>query len=302
MSEITSDENVGSENKEHRVIWNRVVGLTVMHLACLAVFWVGWSATAVVLAICYYLVRTFGLTAFYHRYFSHRAFKTSRWFQFCGSLLGALALQKGPMWWAAHHRTHHRESDSEADIHSPKHGGFFWSHIGWLFQKDSAGTNRKLLPDWQKYPELWWVDRHALLIGAAAIILIYCLGESLHYFAPALNTNGPMLVVWMFFISTVFLYHVTYSVNSISHLVGSQRFKTTDDSRNNFLVALFTLGEGWHNNHHHYQSSARQGFTWWEIDMTYYTLWILNKFGLVWDLRPVPEHVLSGHKKSHRTN
>ena len=297
MSDSIKINDEATAASQSSIDWSRVVALTLMHTACLAVFWVGWSATAIVLAIGYYLVRTFGLTAFYHRYFSHRAFKTSRWFQFCGSIVGCLALQKGPMWWAAHHRTHHRESDSEKDVHSPRHGGFFWSHIGWLFQKEHSPTNRKKLPDWQKYPELWWIDRYALVIGVASIVAIYFFGEALNYFAPVLKTDGPMLVVWMFFISTVFLYHVTYSVNSISHLVGSQRFKTTDDSRNNFWVALFTLGEGWHNNHHHYQSSARQGFTWWEIDMTYYALWMFEKFGLVWDLRTVPEHVMNGQSR-----
>jgi stearoyl-CoA desaturase (Delta-9 desaturase) len=295
-SKVMQSEHASTS--QSRIDWIRLCGICSMHLGCVMVFWVGWSYTAILLAVGYYLIRTFGLTAFYHRYFSHRAFKTSRWFQFCGSLLGCLALQKGPMWWAAHHRIHHRESDSQNDVHSPRHGGFFWSHVGWLFMKDCTETKKHLLPDWKKFPELWWLDRHALTIGLLSMLLIYSLGECLWYFLPSLQTNGLMLVGWMFFISTVFLYHVTYSVNSISHLMGSQRFKTSDDSRNNFIVAMFTLGEGWHNNHHHYQSSARQGFKWWEVDMTYYGLWLFSKIGLVWDLRPVPEHVINAESRS----
>ncbi len=276
-----------------RLDWLCVSVLAFMHLGCLGVFWVGWSWIAVSIALALYVVRAFGLTAFYHRYFAHRAFRTSRWFQFVGAMLGCTALQKGPLWWAAHHRDHHRLSDREGDVHSPHVHGFVWAHMGWFLTPRNNELRSRLIPDWLKFPELRWLDRGAPLLAVVFAGALYALGESLRAWLPQFNTNGPQLLVWGFFLSTVFLYHVTYSVNSIAHLVGTQRYETDDESRNNLLVALLTLGEGWHNNHHHYPSSARQGFYWWEIDVTYYTLVVLARLGLVWDLRPVPRHVLN---------
>ena len=292
----TSDQHSVDGDQDNTIEWSRVIGLLIMHLGCIGVIWVGWSWTAVIVAFLLYLVRAFAITGFYHRYFSHRAFKTSRWFQFVGALTGCMALQKGPLWWAAHHRTHHRESDQPRDIHSPRKDGFWWAHVGWLFVKRNSGTDTSLIPDWMKFPELRWIDRNALLIGVGLAVMLYGAGALLNAFVPQLNTTGPMLLFWGFFISTVILYHVTYSVNSITHMFGRQRFKTTDDSRNSFLVSLFTMGEGWHNNHHHYQSSARQGFFWWEVDFTFYFLIALSKVGLVWDLRPVPEKALAKNR------
>ncbi len=279
----------------NKVEWLRLAALVFMHAGCLAVLWVGWSWTVVGLAVLLYLVRAFGLTAFYHRYFSHRTFKTSRWFQFVGGLAGCLALQKGPLWWAAHHREHHKRSDRQGDVHSPHVDNFFQAHIGWLLLRRNTAVRKNLIRDWMRFPELRWLDRNSPLMAILFAAALYGLGQFLEKILPGLNTNGPMLLVWGFFVSTVFLYHVTYSVNSVTHLFGSQRFVTPDESRNNLLVALFSLGEGWHNNHHHYQSSARQGFYWWEIDLTYYALVLLSRLGLVWDLRPVPQHVLGRH-------
>ena len=216
--------------------------------------------------------RAFGLTAFYHRYFSHRAFKTSRSFQFLVVLLGCTAMQKGPLWWAAHHRDHHRYADREPDVHSPRVHGFSWAHMGWFLTPANNKLRASLVRDWLKFPELKHLDRAAPLVALAFAAGLYAFGELLRRVAPALKTDGPQLLIWCFFISTVFLYHVTYSVNSLAHLVGSRRFETGDDSRNNLLVALLALGEGWHNNHHHYPASARQGFYWWEVDFTFYAL------------------------------
>jgi stearoyl-CoA desaturase (delta-9 desaturase) len=263
-----------------------------MHVGCLGVIWVGWSATAVVVAVLLYILRAFALTAFYHRYFSHRAFKTSRWFQFVGGLLGTTAMQKGPLWWAAHHRLHHREADQEGDVHSPNAHSFLWSHVGWIVSKQHSDVREKLIGDWLKFPELRWLDRHSLIVGLAYAVVLYVAGELLAAYLPTLDTSGSMLVVWGFFISTVALYHATYAVNSFSHLFGTRRFETRDNSRNNLVVAILTLGEGWHNNHHRYQSSTRQGFVWWELDVTYYALLVLSKLRLVWELRPVPQHVM----------
>ncbi|HVX61731.1 MAG TPA: acyl-CoA desaturase [Pirellulales bacterium] len=263
-----------------------------MHAGCLLALWTGSSATAVSLAVVLYLARAFGLTAFYHRYFAHRAFKTTRWFQFVGAVLGCLALQKGPLWWAAHHRVHHCRSDRPGDVHSPRVHGFIWAHLGWFLTPANNELRTETIRDFAKFPELRWLDRHAVLIALPLAALLYALGEALASFTPALQTDGWMLVAWGFFISTVFLYHVTYAVNSFAHRFGRRRFATPDDSCNNFLVALLALGEGWHNNHHYYPSSARQGFYWWELDLTYCALVAFEGLGLVWDLRPVPLSVL----------
>jgi stearoyl-CoA desaturase (delta-9 desaturase) len=271
----------------------RLFALLFMHAGCLGAFWVGVSPAALVLAAILYVTRAFGLTAFYHRYFSHRAFKTSRWFQLLGALLGCTAMQKGPLWWAAHHRDHHRFADSDGDVHSPHVHGFSWAHMGWFLTPGNNKPRYGLVRDWLRFPELRWVDRCSPLIASLLAVTLFGVGETLRLVLPGLGTSGLQLIVWCFFISTVFLYHVTYSVNSFAHLMGTRRFPTADGSRNNLVVALLALGEGWHNNHHHYPSSARQGFYPWEVDLTYYMLVALARVGLIWDLRPVPDHVLS---------
>jgi stearoyl-CoA desaturase (delta-9 desaturase) len=237
------------------------------------------------------------LTAFYHRYFSHRAFKTSRWFQCVGAILGLAAIQRGPLWWAAHHRKHHRHSDDPEDLHSPYHGGFWWSHIGWFLTKEHFKKNLHEIKDFTKYPELRFLDHYEMLVPTAMGIGLYLLGEGLALWKPEWGCTGLQMFVWGFLISTVAVYHVTYTINSLCHLLGRRRYQTRDQSRNNLVLALLTFGEGWHNNHHRYPSSARQGFFWWEIDITYYTLVVLSWFGLVWDLRPVPQHVLTEHQR-----
>jgi len=287
---------------QDRPDWLRLAALVFMHAGCLAVFWVGWSLTAVVLAAVFYVARAFGLTAFYHRYFSHRAFRTSRWLQFVGALLGCFALQKGPLWWAAHHREHHRRSDRDGDVHSPHVHGVVWAHMGWFLTPRNNELRADLVRDWLNYPELRWLDRYALAIAPPFALGTFALGELLEFVAPQLGVNGWQLVVWCFFISTVALYHATYSVNSLAHLYGRRRFATSDDSRNNALVAFLTLGEGWHNNHHHYPAAARQGFYPREIDPTYYAILALERCGLIWNVRRVPERVLqAGAEFDHST-
>ncbi len=279
--------------QSREIAWFRAMPFFALHLGCLAVFWVGWSWPAVIVAAVLYAIRVFALTAFYHRYFSHRAFKTSRWFQCVGAILGMAAVQRGPLWWAAHHRRHHRHSDDPQDLHSPYHGGFWWSHMGWFLTKEHFKKNPHEIKDFTKYPELRFLDRYDLLVPLALAALLYALGEGLAAWVPHWGCNGAQMFVWGFLISTVAVYHVTYTINSLCHLIGRRRYQTRDQSRNNLVLALLTFGEGWHNNHHRYPSSARQGFFWWEIDVTYYTLVVLSWFGLVWDLRPVPQHVLT---------
>ncbi len=268
--------------------WLRIVPFAALHLACIAVFWVGYSPIALAIAVLLYAARMFAITGFYHRYFSHKAFRTSRATQFAFALLGAASVQRGPLWWAAHHRNHHRHSDTASDIHSPLIHGFWWSHVGWFLSKRGFATDHQLIPDLIRFPELRWLDRFDLLVPLLLAIALYALGELLATTSPQLGTNGPQLLVWGFFISTIVLFHATVTINSLAHRWGSRRFATRNNSRNNWLLALLTFGEGWHNNHHHFPGSARQGFRWWEIDLTYYGLRLLAALGLVWDLKPVP--------------
>ncbi|MEM7306974.1 MAG: acyl-CoA desaturase [Planctomycetota bacterium] len=273
-----------------RIDWARVVPFLLIHASCLLVLVVGWSWTAVAFAVAFYAVRMFAITAFYHRYFSHRAFETSRALQLGFALLGATAVQRGPLWWAAHHRAHHRHSDSEGDAHSPRLSGFWMSHVGWFLTRGNFRTRVELVPDLARFPELRFLDRFDALVPLLLLPALFGLGELLGAFG--LGGGGLQLVVWGFSISTVVLYHITFCVNSVAHRVGSRRYETRDESRNNFVLSLFTFGEGWHNNHHFYPASARQGFYWWEVDASYYTLRAMSLLGLVWKLRPVPARVL----------
>lgn len=269
----------------------RVMPFLVLHLACLLAFWVGVSPFAALFACAFFVIRMFAITAFYHRYFAHKTFKTSRGWQFVFAVLGASAAQRGPLWWAAHHRHHHQHSDHPEDLHSPHHGGFWWSHLGWFTCDAGFTTDEQRVRDWLRFPELRLLNRYDALVPMLFAVLIYALGETLAVFAPALETNGPQLLIWGFVISTVVLFHATVSINSLAHVWGSRRFDTRDSSRNNPILALLTLGEGWHNNHHRWPQSARQGFRWYEIDLTFYGLWLLSKLGIVRELNPVPPHI-----------
>jgi stearoyl-CoA desaturase (delta-9 desaturase) len=279
------------------VDWLRIVPFVGMHLACLAVIWVGWSPIAVGTAIALYLVRMFAITGFYHRYFSHRAFRTSRVAQFAFGLLGASAVQRGPIWWAAHHRHHHAHSDMPEDVHSPVQRGFLWSHMGWFLSRRHFAPPLSRVKDLQAFPELRWLDRFDILVPVALAVGLFFLGVALESAAPSLGTTGSQMLVWGFFVSTVVCYHATYTINSLSHVFGRRRYETHDDSRNNVWLALLTLGEGWHNNHHHYPLSARQGFYWWEVDVTYYVLRALAAVGIIWDLKPVPHAVRESSRR-----
>lgn len=252
----------------------------MLHLACLLVFVVPFTWLSLGLFVGFFALRTWGLTAGFHRYFSHRSFKTSRWFQFVIAWIGSSALQRGPMWWAGEHRQHHKYSDKDGDPHSPIIRSIWWSHIGWVLDRGNRWTKWDELKDFHKYPELKWLDRFHALPGLLLGVLCYAI-------------DGWTGVVWGFILSTVTLYHTTFCVNSLCHLMGYRRYATEDDSRNNWLVALLTMGEGWHNNHHHYPSCARQGFKWYEVDMTYYVLKGLEKVGLVWDVREPTPRALS---------
>jgi len=276
-----------------RVDWLRIVPFLSLHVLCLAPIWVGWSGAAVGVAVGMYAIRMFAITGGYHRYFSHRTFRTSRAMQFVLAVLGNMAAQRGALWWASHHRRHHRCADTPDDVHSPLQHGFLWSHVLWLTTPRNFATEMDRVRDWARYPELRFLNRFSMLVPVLTAGGLYGLGEALRAVAPTWGTDGVQMVIWGFVISTVVLYHATFTINSLDHMVGRRRYETADGSRNNWVLALLTFGEGWHNNHHRYPGSARQGFYWWELDLTYYILVALSWVGLVRDLRPVSARVLA---------
>jgi stearoyl-CoA desaturase (delta-9 desaturase) len=249
-------------------------------LAIVGIAILGFSWRGVALCIALYLPRMFFVTGAYHRYFSHRSYKTSRVFQFLLALGASCTAQKGPLWWAAHHRMHHKLSDQPGDLHSVIQSGFWWSHMGWILSRDLEDTDHSRIKDFAKYPELRWLDKYWMVPPVAVGTITFLIG-------------GFFALVWGFALAQVLCWHGTFTINSLSHIWGGRRYATSDDSRNNFVLATITLGEGWHNNHHHYQVSARNGFFWYELDVTYYVLRALSAVHLVWDLHGVPEHVLS---------
>ncbi len=258
--------------------------LLVVHVATLVgIILTGWSWRGLLLAVCIYFVRMVMVTAGYHRYFAHRSFKTSRVFQFLLAVGAESGGEKGVLWWASHHRWHHKYSDTEKDVHSAKQRGFAFAHIGWLFSKRWGSTDPTLIPDLCKYPELRFLDREGIQAIPIVAVALICLG-----------LWGLQGLIWGFGLSSVLLWHGSFAINSLAHLVGRQRYATGDESRNSWILAIVTTGEGWHNNHHHFPSSARQGFFWWEVDLTYYVLRGLELLGLVWDLQRVPDELLAG--------
>lgn len=274
-----------------RINWERTLPFIFLHLGCLAVFWVGFSWVAAGAAAFLYLVRMFAITGFYHRYFSHRTYKTSRVVQFLFALVGNSSMQRGPLWWAATHRHHHKHSDEEVDSHSPVQHGFVWSHIGWLTSAKNFPTNYKSIPDLKKFPELVFLNRFDQIVPLVYGLIMLGIGAVLETFVPSANVTMGQFFVWTFFISTTVLLHATLFINSLAHVWGKRRYETSDDSRNSLILAILTLGEGWHNNHHRYPNSVRQGFRVWEIDVTYYGLKMLSWVGLIWDLKPVPKRI-----------
>lgn len=275
-----------------RIDWLRILPFIALHGSVLLIPLVGWSPIAIVVAVLLYVVRMFAITAFYHRYFSHRTFKTSRPMQFVFALLGNSAVQRGPLWWAAHHREHHAYSDTSRDPHSAMLRGFWWSHCGWFLSRENFKTRLHRVRDLARFPELCFLDRFDVLVPLFGAGLAYGVGELLRVFVPSAGTNGVQLLVWSV-VSTIVLFHATFTINSLSHMFGTRPFATGDQSRNNPWLALLTLGEGWHNNHHHYPATVRQGFRWYEYDVSWWGLLALRSVGLIWDLKPVPARVLA---------
>jgi stearoyl-CoA desaturase (Delta-9 desaturase) len=273
----TDGSLVGRSWKDFVQYWDVIPFLSI-HLMCLLAFQTGVQWEWVLLAVGSYYLRMIAVTAGYHRYFSHRSFKTSRVFQFILAFLAMTSAQKGVLWWAAHHRHHHKYSDQEEDVHSPLQRGWWFSHVGWILSADYMRTDLNLVRDFRRNPEICFLNRFYWIPPFLYALFIY-------------SVWGFPGLVWGVFISTTALYHCTFFINSLAHLIGRVRYKSNDGSKNSFLLAILCCGEGWHNNHHHYQSAANQGWFWWEVDVSYYVLSLLSWLGIVWDLRTPPEHI-----------
>lgn len=277
------------------------IAFALIHLAPLGALLTGATFFDWMVCIFLYFFRMFWVTGGYHRYFAHKSYKTSRWFQFVIAFMAQTTAQKGALWWAAHHRHHHRHSDTPADPHSMKIYGFWYSHIGWIVGPDFKKTDYKVIGDYAKYPELVWLNEHYLVAPTILAVLVTAIGGWVNggSFMAIFSTAGLSTLFIGFFLSTIILYHGTFSINSIMHKFGKPRYETGDESKNSVVLALVTMGEGWHNNHHYYETAARQGFFWWEIDVTYYILRGLAAVGLIWDLKGVPKHILHSKNKKH---
>jgi stearoyl-CoA desaturase (Delta-9 desaturase) len=281
---MTAQPNAASAPSDADILYPSALPFLLVHLGCFAAIWTGVTWPAIALCVTLYWLRMFAVTGGYHRYFSHRAYATGRLFQFVLALLAQSTAQKSVLWWAAKHRHHHLYSDTEDDVHSPRHTGFLYSHFGWIFARRHDVADLSKVPDLARYPELRWL--HRFETAPAFLLAIACF----------LIAGWPGVVVG-FLWSTVLVYHATFCINSLAHVRGSKRYVTGDDSRNNLLLAIATMGEGWHNNHHAYPSSVRQGFRWWEVDATWYVLKLLAWLGIVRDLKTPPRSVL---RNEHR--
>ena len=287
---LRSGDSVGNgdgepDRRPGRINWAASIPFFIVHALCLLAFVTGVTRTAAILFLVTYWARMFFITGGYHRYFAHKAFRLGRVSQFVFAFGGLTAAQKGPLWWAGNHRNHHRFSDTERDIHSPRHG-FLWSHVGWILSDSYKETGRDEMRDFAEYPELRFLEGHDWIGPWALGVTCWLIG-------------GWSGLIVGFFCSTVLLWHTTFLVNSMAHVFGRRPYATDDTSRNSLLIALATFGEGWHNNHHRYQSAARQGFRWWQVDVTYYVLWLLARVGIVRGLRPVPARVIEEGRR-HR--
>ena len=270
---------VRTVEEDDRIDWVAAIPFWGVHVLAIVGIWrLGFSWKGLAIAVFFYYLRMFGTTAGYHRYFAHKAYKTSRAFQFFLAVLAQSSTQKGVLWWAAHHRNHHKYSDKPEDIHSMKLRGFIWSHFGWILMHKYDATEWQEIQDFAKYPELRWLNRFHVVPTIVLATTLYIFG-------------GWTWLVWGYFVSTSVLWHGTFSINSLAHWLGRRRYATTDESRNSLFLALITMGEGWHNNHHYYPKSTSQGFYWWEIDMTYMILRALSAVGLVWDLETIPKKI-----------
>jgi len=295
-----STQAVSPEIRNKPILKQEIV-FGLIHLMPLGALWTGATFFDWMVCIFLYVYRMFWITGGYHRYFAHKSYKTSRFFQFIIAFMAQTSAQKGALWWAAHHRHHHRHSDTPADPHSMKIYGFWYSHIGWIVGPDFKKTDYKTIGDYAKYPELVWLNKYHMVPPLVLALIVTALGGIVNggSITEMFTTAGFSTLFIGFFLSTVILYHGTFSINSIMHKFGNQRYETGEESKNSVWLAFITLGEGWHNNHHYYETASRQGFFWWEFDITWYILKVFSWLGLIWDLKGVPKHIKYSKNKQH---
>jgi stearoyl-CoA desaturase (Delta-9 desaturase) len=277
VADAVLDNTVGSSAEG--IAWVSAVPFILVHLVPFLAFFVTVTWQDWVLCAVLYVGRMFLITAGYHRYFAHRSYKMGRIPQFLTAMGATTAAQKGPLWWAGHHRIHHRFTDTDRDIHSPR-DGFWWSHVGWILSRRYKDSDESAIRDFAAYPELRLLDKFHW-VGPWVLGLV------------CLLVGGWGGLIIGFFLSTVLLWHGTFIVNSLAHVFGRRRFATPDTSRNSLFIALVTGGEGWHNNHHYLPASARQGLMWWEIDTTWYALRALAAVHIISDLKRPPARLLT---------
>ncbi len=257
----------------------------LFHTSIILLFYVGYSLTSLSVCLLSFIIRMFAIAGGYHRYFSHRSYNISRVFQFILAFLGTTTGQKGPLSWATSHMKHHCSSDKAGDPHSPKLQSIGYAHLGWLWRQNALPTDRKFVQRFQQYPEIVFLNRFHTIGPVTLICFLALLGYLLDQSYPELNTSRGQLIAWGFIVPTLLILHGTCLINSVSHYCGSQRFRDGDESRNVWWLFPIALGENWHNNHHHRPSSANTSCVWWEIDVVYYIICLLEAAGLIWDVR-----------------
>ena len=268
-----------------------VIQITVfwaIQAGALLVFAVPFRWAYIALWAASHFIRAIGLTLAFHRYFAHRSFQMNRIARFVWAFIGTAAMQKGPLWWAGHHINHHRYADRDGDPHSPAISGFYYAHIGWFLHDskyDRLESGNPVVRDFSKEPEIAWLERFYWAPPLSLAVALFLVG-------------GVPLVLWGFALPTMTLAHATFAINTVNHLWGARRFDTRDDSRNNPVTAFFAAGEGWHNNHHRYQRAARNGFYWWEFDVTWYVIRTMAAVGLAWNVQPVPARIYAEARAS----
>ena len=258
--------------------WITVFFMGAFHVGALAAlfFW-SWQAL-VATVVLYVLAINVGIGMAYHRLLTHRGYKVPKWLEYSMTICATLALEGGPMFWVATHRVHHKHSDRAGDPHTPREGGW-WAHVGWILSGRTLHHDVALLrhfaPDLAKSRFHVWLSRYHWIPLTVSGVLLLGLGRIFGTWHLAVS-----LLLWGVFMRVVLGLHATWLVNSVTHMWGKRRFQTRDDSYNNWLVAIFTGGEGWHNNHHAHPVSAKHGLRWYEFDPNYYGIWILKTLGL----------------------
>ena len=266
-----------------KINWVTTLILAGLHIGAFAAFFCfSWKAFFMAVAL-HWVAVGWGISLGYHRLHTHQSYQCPRWLEYFFAVCGTMTLEGGPMFWVGTHRVHHAKSDKAGDPHSP-HEGTFWSHMGWIVFGETNHNNSQFMakhaPELARHKFYWWLNTYHWIPVVATGLALLAFG-------------GWSMFLWGFCLRIVYGLHCTWLINSATHIFGSRRFETADDSRNSFILAVLTFGEGWHNNHHAHQTSARHGMLWYEFDISWITLKLLKSVGLVWGVRLVKPEVLA---------